>query len=332
MIPQQTLVNYPVFGDDAEKVQPEAAKYSSGFLPGEVLPAQYHNWFLNKGSAGVTRLNEGVTSIEAELINVVEAGGGIPDEDQDNQVISAINTLIAQAKAEAILAAHPVGSLYWTNSTENPSLTFGGGTWEQIKDKFILAAGDTYTKGTIGGAATVTLTSEQMPSHTHTFTGSAVTSGANNRGHTHSVTAKGSISGGAYKFTGSAVTSGGMSANSTGRMYTTGSSKTSYWTNGCFSQVNTDHAQSFFRIEGGDHTGVVDLQINVAHTHSVTAAGSISVTTNPTFTGSSATSGDVSQNHTHSVTADGTNANTGGNQAHDNMPPYLVQYCWRRTA
>ena len=32
--------------------------------------------------------------------------------------------------------------------------------------------------------------------------------------------------------------------------------------------------------------------------------------------------------HAHSVTVQ----NTGGGEAHNNMPPYLVYYCWERTA
>lgn len=43
----------------------------------------------------------------------------------------------------------------------------GGGGWTQIKDKFILAAGDTYKKGQTGGEASHTLTVGEMPNHTH---------------------------------------------------------------------------------------------------------------------------------------------------------------------
>ena len=165
---------------------------------------------------------------------------------------------------------YPIGSIYWSGVATNPHDLFGG-TWEQIKDKFVWAKGDSDVLDATGGEKTHTLTTTEMPSHTHTFTGSAVTSGANNRGHTHSVTASGTISGGAYKFTGTAAT---LKATAGGT------------------------------ISGGAYK----------------------------FTGSAVTSGDESQNHTHSVTASGTNASSGGDGAHNNMPPYVVKYCWQRIA
>ena len=48
--------------------------------------------------------------------------------------------------------AHPVGSIYMSNDATSPAELFGG-TWEQIKDRFILAAGDTYAAGSTGGEA-----------------------------------------------------------------------------------------------------------------------------------------------------------------------------------
>lgn len=51
------------------------------------------------------------------------------------------------------LLAYPVGSYYWSSVSTSPATLFGG-TWEQVKDKFILAAGDTYTAGATGGSAT----------------------------------------------------------------------------------------------------------------------------------------------------------------------------------
>ena len=41
------------------------------------------------------------------------------------------------------------------------------GTWERIKDVFLLAAGDTYSAGSTGGEATHTLTEAEMPNHQH---------------------------------------------------------------------------------------------------------------------------------------------------------------------
>jgi hypothetical protein len=80
-----------------------------------------------------------------------------------NKVIKAyVDKLFKVAKLEA----HPIGSLYYSFDKTEPSVLFGG-TWERIKDRFILAAGDTYTVGETGGAATHLLTVEEMPSHDH---------------------------------------------------------------------------------------------------------------------------------------------------------------------
>ena len=63
---------------------------------------------------------------------------------------------------------YPVGSIYLSVNNTNPSELFGG-TWERIKDKFLLASGDTYSNGSTGGSATHTLTTNEMPSHKHTY-------------------------------------------------------------------------------------------------------------------------------------------------------------------
>lgn len=61
---------------------------------------------------------------------------------------------------------YPVGSIYMSINSTNPGTLFGG-TWEQIKDRFMLAAGDVYSGGAIGGEANHALTVDEMPSHTH---------------------------------------------------------------------------------------------------------------------------------------------------------------------
>ena len=74
---------------------------------------------------------------------------------------------VQNLKESLIDLIYPVGSYYFSSSSTSPQNLFGG-TWEQIKDKFILAAGDTYTVGATGGSATHTLTVNEIPSHRHT--------------------------------------------------------------------------------------------------------------------------------------------------------------------
>ena len=64
---------------------------------------------------------------------------------------------------------YPVDSIYISVNSANPSTLFGG-TWEQIKDTFLLAAGTTYAGGSTGGEATHTLTEGEIPAHRHTIT------------------------------------------------------------------------------------------------------------------------------------------------------------------
>lgn len=69
-------------------------------------------------------------------------------------------------QATLVDMVYPVGSIYISVNTTNPGTLFGG-TWEQIKDRFILAAGGSYTVGSTGGEATHTLTVNEMPNHEH---------------------------------------------------------------------------------------------------------------------------------------------------------------------
>ena len=64
---------------------------------------------------------------------------------------------------------YPVGSIYMSVVNTDPAILFGVGTWEQIKDTFLLSAGDTYAAGGTGGSATVTLDTNSMPNHSHSY-------------------------------------------------------------------------------------------------------------------------------------------------------------------
>ena len=78
-------------------------------------------------------------------------------------------------------AFYPIGSVYISFSSANPS-TYFGGTWERIKGRFLLSADDsTYRTENTGGEANHTLTIDEMPSHNHAIgyrTNTSITTGS----------------------------------------------------------------------------------------------------------------------------------------------------------
>jgi hypothetical protein len=56
------------------------------------------------------------------------------------------------------LSAYPIGSIYISTNNISPAESvknggLGGGTWERIQDRFLLAAGSKYAAGNTGGSA-----------------------------------------------------------------------------------------------------------------------------------------------------------------------------------
>lgn len=70
--------------------------------------------------------------------------------------------------SEIMLEIYPVGSIYLSTVSANPGTLFGG-SWEAINNVFLLAAGPKYAAGSTGGEENVTLTTDQMPAHSHDF-------------------------------------------------------------------------------------------------------------------------------------------------------------------
>lgn len=208
-------------------------------------------------------------------------------------------------EADILNIVYPVGSIYWTSKAPdnggNPNVLFGG-TWVQIKDRFVLAAGDTYGNGSTGGSATVSLTESNLPAHTHTMN------------HRHSGSVSGSVgltdTNHTHDFSG---TTGGMTAHvnhsHTIPVYhydynqatdgVAGRGAT-YWGECAASSTNIEHGHEFSGTTGG-------MKANVSHSHSW--SGGVTIDTIIADTGS-----------------------VGSGTAHENMPPYIVKYCWERTA
>lgn len=63
----------------------------------------------------------------------------------------------------------------------SPAAIYANTIWTQLKDCIIFAAGDTFAVGSSGGRASVTLTTNELPTHSHN--GSTSSSGA----HTHTI-------------------------------------------------------------------------------------------------------------------------------------------------
>ena len=67
---------------------------------------------------------------------------------------------------------YPIGSIYISVNSKNPSEIFGG-TWERIKGKMLFGVDENDTdfsaSGKTGGEKEVTLTVEQMPKHNHLY-------------------------------------------------------------------------------------------------------------------------------------------------------------------
>ena len=110
-------------------------------------------WIKKVATTPLTAVAKVIDSIQAQT-----------NERQNAPSIHAVREAL-EDKWETI---YPVGSIYMSVNNIDPSVVFGG-TWQQIKDKFLLASGDTYENGATGGEATHTLTVSEIPSHNHGY-------------------------------------------------------------------------------------------------------------------------------------------------------------------
>lgn len=111
---------------------------------------------------------DGVKQFFSPLVNaatVVRKDGTRLEQDG---VVSA-DKLQGKSWSEMMLEIYPVGSIFMSVNETSPASLFGG-TWEQLKDRFLLGAGDSYVAGSTGGEETVTLTIDEMPKHDHNVT------------------------------------------------------------------------------------------------------------------------------------------------------------------
>jgi hypothetical protein len=76
---------------------------------------------------------------------------------------------IAAIPAPDLSTVHPIGSIYMATVSTNPATLLGFGTWVAFGEgRVLLGADGSYPAGSTGGAATHTLTVDELPSHSHT--------------------------------------------------------------------------------------------------------------------------------------------------------------------
>ena len=108
--------------------------------------------------------NHSATDITSGTLPISRGGTGATTE----------SGAISNFKTAIVNLIYPVGSYYWSSSSTSPGTLFGG-TWTQVKDRFVLAAGSSYSVGSTGGEASHKLTVSEIPAHAHytsVYTGS----------------------------------------------------------------------------------------------------------------------------------------------------------------
>lgn len=192
---------------------------------------------------------------------------------------------------------YPIGSVYISFNSADPSTLFGG-TWQRLKDTFLLVNGDSYAPNTTGGSATKTIGETNMPPHNHSVNSSG--------SHTHTATTST-----AGNHTHTANSSGNHNHWTMNDIHTASFDRQS-------SNANVGHTDIYFGDDGRYNGGWENAITSTAgaHTHSITNNGAHTHTLTTSSAG----------NHTHTVT------NTGGGVPLNIMPPYTTVYAWKRTA
>lgn len=271
--------------------------------------------------------------------------------DWDESVVesTSVGTRLSVLSSDIVDLVYPVGSIYMSANSVSPETLFGG-TWEAWgSGKMPIGVdeddSDFATAEAEGGEKVHTLTASEMPSHTHglnshTHTIPAHTHGLNS--HTHSVPAhthglnSHTHSTPSHTHSIPALSGTAASAGSHGHTYYT---RKEIFASGSSSLTTLAPSTSY---DGSASSGI---QSAGAHTHSVTtttsttgsSSGTSGAASGSTASSSALTSGAASGNTASSSeltsgSNTGNTTSTGSGGSHNNMPPYITCYMWKRVA
>jgi hypothetical protein len=106
-----------------------------------------------------------ISTLDAAITNKAEKS----DLNSLSDLVDVNAASIAMLQNELFNLIYPVGAIYLSTVETSPAILFGG-TWRQIKDTFLLAAGNIYNNKETGGEATHTLTRAELPSEEGSIT------------------------------------------------------------------------------------------------------------------------------------------------------------------
>ena len=164
-----------------------------------------------------------VTGVTAERANEIEAASVVGATIQGNDLVLVTHggTQINVGRIiPPLVNSYPVGTIYFTDRSANPSTYMGGGTWVRWgKGRVPVGIDEAQTEfdgiEETGGAKSATLTTSHMPSHSH-----GGLTGNQDRDHSHTgyTSAGGSHNHGYYKPTGTFANAQGGGANNVYRV------------------------------------------------------------------------------------------------------------------
>lgn len=113
---------------------------------------------IDKNKDVTTALNEAIgkkanqTELDQAISDINTLNSGLEKHSHTWDSITGKPSAFPPSSSDLLNKIYPVGSIYMSINNVSPQ-TFIGGTWEQIKNRWLVGAGDEYAVGTYGGNA-----------------------------------------------------------------------------------------------------------------------------------------------------------------------------------